>query len=280
MVEADATTIVVITRDRPDRLRSCVERLSRQRASEVLVVDDGSEDEAAVAGAARAAGARLVRQERAGMATARNTGAAHARGAFLLFTDDDCMPVAGWAAALSDRLADGADVVAGPTRAARPERALDCAWHVIADGLAAWHGVGEGFVPASNFGARAEALAAVPFDGGFDGVGAEDRDWWARVRGSQLAVAYLPHAVVDHAPDLGLGRFARKQVRYGRGAYRFRAAHHGGRIAAPAFYARLIRDAARHGPGVAALVVLAQLATAAGFAAEAVSQRFAVQSSR
>ena len=273
MADTGTTTVVVITRDRPDRLRSCIERLRHQDAAEVLVVDDGSEDEAAVAAAARSGGARLVRQGRMGMATARNTGTAHARGSYLLFTDDDCEPVPGWAASLSARLAAGADVVAGPTRAARPERALDTAWQLIADELVEWHGAGRGFLPGSNFGARADALASLPFDARFDGVGAEDRDWWARVHRAQMTVAYVPDAAVDHAPDLGLARFARKQVTYGRGAYRYRAAHHNGRIGSMSFYGRLIGAAARSGPRVTALVTLAQVAAAAGFASEGLRER-------
>jgi glycosyltransferase involved in cell wall biosynthesis len=273
MGDTGTTTVVVITRDRPERLRSCIERLGLQDAGELLVVDDGSEDRAAVAGAARRAGARLVRQERAGVASARNTGAAHANGSFVLFTDDDCAPVPGWAATLSARLAAGADVVAGPTRAARPERALDCAWQLIADELVEWHGAGRGFLPGSNFGARADALAALPFDVRFDGVGAEDRDWWARVHRARMSVAYVPDAAVDHAPDLGLARFARKQVTYGRGAYRYRATHHDGRIGSASFYRRLIGAAAQRGPRVTALVTLAQVAAAAGFASEGIRQR-------
>jgi glycosyltransferase involved in cell wall biosynthesis len=273
MADADTTSIIVITRDRPQRLRACVQLLREQDADEILVVDDGSRDEEAVAAASRDAGARLVRQGPAGVATARNTGVLNARGDFLLFTDDDCVAVPGWADALSSRLAAGVDVVAGPVCAGRPERALDVAWQLISDGLVDWHGVDRGFIFGGNFGARAAALAAVPFDARFDGVGAEDRDWAARVRDRGLSVAFAPEAIVEHRPDLGLVNFARKQVRYGRGAYRFHATHDGGRAGSPAFYRRLVREAARRGPGVAALVILAQAAAAAGFAAEAITQR-------
>jgi glycosyltransferase involved in cell wall biosynthesis len=261
------TSIIVPTRDRPDRLRACLKLLREQAADEVLVVDDGSRDEAAVAGAARAGGARLVRQQPAGVATARNTGIEHASGDLLLFTDDDCVPADGWAAALSVRLRDGADVVAGPVFAGRPSRTVDVAWQLISDRL-----VDNSYLLGGNFGGQAAALASIPFDARFDGVGAEDRDWWARVRDQGLRVDFVPEAAVDHQPDLGLRQFARKQVRYGRGAYRYRALHHGGRTSPPGFYGALIRDAARRGPGVAALVLSAQLATAAGFAAEAMTE--------
>ncbi len=57
---------------------------------EVIVVDDGSNDPAAIAEAAsRHIDARLVRQEPLGVSTARNNGAALAAGEFLVFLDDD-----------------------------------------------------------------------------------------------------------------------------------------------------------------------------------------------
>jgi glycosyltransferase involved in cell wall biosynthesis len=262
------SSIIVVTRDRPERLRDCLVLLREQSADELLVVDDGSREADAVAAAARAAGARLVRQEPAGVATARNAGVAHASGELLLFTDDDCVPSAGWAAALAAQLHAGADVVAGPVFAGR-DRALDTAWQLISDQLVE----DREYLLGGNFGGRATALAAVPFDSSFDGVGAEDRDWWARVRELDLRVKFVPQAPVDHRPDLGLVQFARKQVRYGRGAYRFRARHAGGRTAPPAFYRALFREAARRGPAVVALVLMAQAAAAAGFAMETVTAR-------
>jgi lipopolysaccharide/colanic/teichoic acid biosynthesis glycosyltransferase len=64
----------------------------------VIVVDDGSADE--TASIARAAGVTTIVQPHAGAATARNRGAAAARGDLLLFTDADCAPVEGWIEAI------------------------------------------------------------------------------------------------------------------------------------------------------------------------------------
>jgi hypothetical protein len=55
---------------------------------EIVVVDDGSEDNTSeVAGGYP--GVRVVRQENAGLAEARNTGLRHTRGEFLIFLDAD-----------------------------------------------------------------------------------------------------------------------------------------------------------------------------------------------
>jgi glycosyltransferase involved in cell wall biosynthesis len=55
---------------------------------EIIVVDDGSRDATGEV-AASFAGVRRVRQDNQGLAAARNTGLAHARGRFVVFLDAD-----------------------------------------------------------------------------------------------------------------------------------------------------------------------------------------------
>ena len=58
-------------------------------ADEIIVVDDGSSDDLETALAPYRADIRLIRQPNAGVAAARNTGAAAARGGWLAFQDSD-----------------------------------------------------------------------------------------------------------------------------------------------------------------------------------------------
>src|SRR5688500_1326709 len=78
-------------------LGDAIESVLRQSWSnlEVIVVDDGSEDDTAAV-AARYSGVRYIRQRNQGLAAARNAGAAASSGDFLIFLDAD------------DRLAPGA----------------------------------------------------------------------------------------------------------------------------------------------------------------------------
>ena len=264
-------TVVVPTRDRPRKLERCLRALERQRRDvpglEVVVVDDGSRDEAAVAAAAERASARLVRLDRRGPSAARNAGARAARAPFVCFTDDDCEPAPGWVARLVARLQAGADAVGGPTVNGDPRSRLGAASQLVANAPA-----DERFAPASNLACRVETLRRHPFDESY-GAGGEDREWFARLLAAGCAVELEPGAVVLHFQELTPGEFWRKHVRYGRGAHRFRHAHRGGRLEPAAFYAGLLRDAFRRGPLVGGLVVLSQAATATGYAEAALRRR-------
>jgi GT2 family glycosyltransferase len=92
------TSIVVPTYRRPEALRETLEALVGlnypRDQYEVIVVDDGSGDETpgvVEKVAAAAPGVRYVHQENAGVAKARNTGAANASGELLIFLDDDIL---------------------------------------------------------------------------------------------------------------------------------------------------------------------------------------------
>jgi GT2 family glycosyltransferase len=83
---------------------------------EVIVTDDGSATTAREFMAHKYPWARWVAGPRKGPAANRNNGAKNARGEWLLFTDDDCLPDAGWVRAVATLAAGGeVDVVEGCT---------------------------------------------------------------------------------------------------------------------------------------------------------------------
>jgi len=267
-------SVVVPTRDRPDALARCLAALARQQGAqlEILVVDDSD------TGGAVAPGARIIRAGGRGPAAARNRGAQAARGDVVCFTDDDCVPVPGWAQRLAAACADGgaaagctiADPAAGPAAAAAQ---LLTNTLMLSTRAPAADGVVLGFAPACNLACHADALRELPFDEAFALAAGEDRDWCARLVASGRRLHHVPDAAVVHRPQLGVAGLVRQQVRYGRGAVGFRDA--GGVLAGVGFYRHLARATAQAGPRVAACVALAQTSVAAGAALASAQQRLA-----
>ncbi len=261
-------TVVVPTRDRSAALAGCLRALEGQGV-EVIVVDDASVDAGAVAKVVAALPtARLVVGEGRGPAAARNLGAAAAEGDVICFTDDDCRPRPGWAAALARRLADDphAAGAAGPTLVDPSAGTVAAAAQVVTNHLmdASRDAAGRlGFAPTSNLAVRAEVTTAFPFDESFPLAAGEDREWCTRLTEAGEVLVHEPDAVVDHHPELDVRRFWRQQERYGRGGARFRASTGAG-LAPLGFYAGLIRRGFAAGPAAGGLVVLAQAAAGVG----------------
>ncbi len=101
-IPSDLVSIIIPTFNGGARIGRCLDALAMQtppREVEILVVDDGSNDQTAEV-VSRYSGVRLIRQANAGPAAARNHGAAQARGKIILFTDDDCVPMPDWLEAM------------------------------------------------------------------------------------------------------------------------------------------------------------------------------------
>jgi glycosyltransferase involved in cell wall biosynthesis len=272
---APLVSVVVPTRDRPTPLSRCLAALAAQTVSdvlEVIVVDDGSDDPAPIVAVTREHRfARLIRVQHRGPAAARNAGAAIARGGCLCFTDDDCEPAAGWAEALANAIEGGADAAAGRTLSPDPGSVIAAAAEVVAEAPAAVPASLPGalsFAPTNNLACRADVLAAVPFDERYPAAAGEDRDWCARLGAAGYLLRGEPSAELIHRPNETLRAFIGQQVRYGRGAYRFRTWGADRGFEPPAFYARLIRRGFDRGARAGVLVCVAQVAAAIGYISE------------
>lgn len=275
-------TVVVPTKDRPGPLARCLAALAAQDVGpvEIVVVDDGSRDDRAVARVVAAApGARLLRVRGRGPAAARNLGAQVAAAPVVCFTDDDCTPTPGWAGALLAALDAGASVAAGPTTNADPRAWSAAAAQTITNHLVDRSrtdlddGTGPtvGFVPTCNLAVRVETARTVPFDEDFPLAAGEDREWCARLSDAGIAIRWVPDAEVVHHQDLPWRRFWRQQVRYGHGARRYHSGRpRGQRFQSAGFYLALAWRGFGVGLRVGVLVLIAQLAIAAGLVADAV----------
>jgi glycosyltransferase involved in cell wall biosynthesis len=109
-------SVIVATRNRPERLEVCLEALRklRRQPGEIVVGDSGSSCPDDVRKVAERHGARVVRLERPGLSVARNAAARVASGSVLAFLDDDCRADPGWLEALCHGFSDDTvDAVAG-----------------------------------------------------------------------------------------------------------------------------------------------------------------------
>ncbi len=251
-------SVVVPTRGRPEALRRCIAALEAQTIEvEVVVVEDA---------------------EGRGPAWARNEGVRRARGEVVCFTDDDCVPVAGWAEALAAPiLAREAEATSGPARMGEGATTADRAWEAIVAYLqvraTAPGTASPGFAVTANLAARRSLLERHPFDESFPAAAGEDRDWGERATREGAAPRFVPEAVVQHQSGMSAVGFLRQQYRYGRGAARYRAAASNRRPGSLSFYAGLIRAGFTSGLAPGLLVTAAQAATAAGALAETAKTR-------
>jgi len=287
-------SVIIPTRGRPKSLAACLESLSDldypRDQFEVIVVDDGSEmpPREVVESFADRLDVVLLTQPHGGPASARNTGAARAKGEFLAFTDDDCTVAKDWLQALASRFAETNDVaIGGRTINALPGDPYATASQLIVDVVYAFYNADPDrarFVASNNLAvAKDHFIAVAGFDSSFS-LASEDRDLCDRWLSQGYRITYAPEVVVHHSRPMSFAAFCRQHFSYGRGAFRFERARarrgSGGLIKELGFYRQLPRLVSRafaevHGrravlPG--ALLAVWQGANTAGFFWEWASQ--------
>ncbi len=276
-------SVILPTFSRPAQLSACLGALAAQSAGsppfEVIVVDDGGSPPAApvVEAFARQLNLRLIRQTNSGPAEARNAGARLARGRWLAFTDDDCLPEPGWLGALDEAFQEHPEaLLGGATRNALYGNAYSAGSQLIQDFVYAYYNADPArarFFASNNLALPAEGFAAL---GGFNAAfrTSEDRDLCDRWQAASRPMRLVEAAVVRHAHHLTLAGYWRQHLGYGRGARLFQLAHtaRGGRSSIePAFYISILQhlpgELTRHRRPLAmtALLALWQAANLAGW---------------
>ena len=281
-------SVVVPTRGRLASLGRCLEALARLDAPrggfEVVVADDsgGERVREVVSPFVGRLELTVVNPTRSGPSAARNAGAAAAGGRFIAFTDDDCEPARGWLSALERALeAHPGAAVGGTIVNGVPESPGATATQAVVDALrtASNHPSAPiRFFPSSNVAFPADAFRELD---GFDEAFryAEDREICARWTRSGRRFVHAPDAVVVHTRRLELGDFLRQHYGYGRGAWAFhRTLDRPFEQGHLAILGELVAEATRPRPrtrrsAVAAYIVAAQAATAAGYLRQALASR-------
>jgi glycosyltransferase involved in cell wall biosynthesis len=228
-------SVVVSTRDRAAQLPDCLDSIARLRcdaAWEIVVVDNGSSDATPETLARFAATApiavQLVHEPRAGLGNARNAGVAAARGAVLVFTDDDCYPAPDFLDAWRAVFADPAvGYGAGRILLHDPDDfPITISWVDHAVSLPAGAYIWPGLVQGANMAFRRTVLDRL---GGFDpalGPGGvfnfEDLDISSRASMAGFAGGFFTEPTVYHHHRRRAGPAVdalRRSYAHARGAY-------------------------------------------------------------
>jgi GT2 family glycosyltransferase len=276
-------SIIIPTYNRPGQIKSCLESLAQldypRSEFEVIVVDDGSDRpiEPVIAPFFGQLNLKLIRQENAGPAAARNRAAQQAAGKYLAFTDDDCKPATNWLQALEACLARVPNrIVGGRTVNALPNNPYSMtSQNIISMGYDHYNANPDQarFFASNNMVVPAEGFREL---GGFDEsfTTSEDRELCDRWLHHGYRMTYAPEVVIYHAHPMTLRGFWKQHFNYGRGAFRFhqaRAKKGWGNFQIEGnYYLNLLRYPFVNGQGRQGLVLTAvlfvsQVANAAGF---------------
>lgn len=208
-------SVCIVTYERPDFLRRCLESLGSHVGDdvEVIIVDASTQPTASMVAEVRPSATYVHAPQLAGwMTRSRNEALKHVHGDLISFLDDDVVVSDTWQSGLLAAFADPSVVaVSGRTRNLQPgEEVYDLpVGRLLSDGslTEGFASLTEGIVEVdhgigANMSFRRSILATL---GGFrdDYPGTamrEDTDIFLRIRRLGGKVVFSPEAVVDHLP--------------------------------------------------------------------------------
>ncbi len=237
---APQVTVIVPVKDRADDLEECLLALSRldypHERLEVIVVDDGSDDPAAIRRVVERGGGRLlVNEHNRGPSYSRNRAAEEAMGEILAFVDSDCVVSPAWLRELTPYFVwDRVGAVGGRTvgyhaesRLDRYEQVaspLDMGKHLRIEG----RGDSTFYVPTCNLLIRRSRYREL---GGLreDLTVGEDVDLCWRLRAQGCYLLYAPEGLVRHKHRSRLISMLQRRAEYGTSEAVLHALHPGKR---------------------------------------------------
>jgi GT2 family glycosyltransferase len=287
-------SVIIPTYKRKARLWNCLEAISQlsypKDRFEVIVVDDSNDhgmtsfllpfyDQLQLV---------VLSQKNAGPAAARNKGRKHARGEYLIFTDDDCVPALDWLNAFAQCVLKTPNcAITGKTVNALTGNLYSTASQLMIDYFYDYYNFNSGdakFAVSSNLAMPAEGFDAI---GGFDIMftrpAGEDRDLCARWREHGFRIIYAPEVIVWHHHTLSISSFLKQHVNYGCGAYSFHQKRSGhnfnyNKLESLKFYINLLsyplsQPLGKNRFGLVFLLALSQVSTCAGYLIEEIRSK-------
>lgn len=191
-------SVLIPTYNRNDLLVNCLNCLSPQVQAveannyEVIVSDDSKDNIAKEFLALHYPWVKWVEGPKKGPASNRNNAAKHAKGDWLIFTDDDCLPDSNWLSTYMTSIVEFKDIMVfeGKTIADRPQQRFDEEAPINLNGGNLW---------SCNFAIKKEIFEQLNgFDETFPFAAMEDTDFYTRVLGAKLEVKFLSNALIIH----------------------------------------------------------------------------------
>ncbi|HSU85548.1 MAG TPA: glycosyltransferase [Chthoniobacterales bacterium] len=222
-------SVIVCSYNGAKTLAECLESLGRINypSYEAILVDDGSTDNTSEI-ARQYPNVRYIHQENHGLSSARNAGAAAAKGEVLAYTDSDCLADPDWLYYLIGTLVSGDYAGVGGPNISPPARnwiqacvaaAPGGPSHVLLTDTVAEH------IPGCNMAFYRWAFETI---GGFDidyRKAGDDVDFCWRLQQEGHVIAFAPTAIVWHHRRFSLGAFRRQQAGYGEAESMLRFKH-------------------------------------------------------
>lgn len=216
-------SVIIPSYNRPKALAECLSALNLQETIlnyEVLVIDDGSQIPLTdhINTSDFRFPLRILRQENQGPGAARNYGVQEAKGAIILFTDDDCQPDKHWVQSMADAVKPQV-MVGGLTKNALDSNPYSMASQWLIDALYTYFdGTRLFFLTSNNMACRKDDFLEI---GGFDASrfetsAGEDREFTTRWIYKGWEVVLNRHAHIDHYHALTFTSFYRMHSKYGR----------------------------------------------------------------
>ena len=217
--EVARVSIIIPTFNGGWRIGNCLDALLQQSAApeiEILVVNDGSTDDTAAVVQIYPR-VKLINQANAGPASARNRGASEATGQIVLFTDDDCVPLAGWLHSMLEPFHDSQVVGAKGIYRTRQKQLV--ARFVQVEYEDRYHLMAKlpdiDFIDTYSAAFRRDRFLEIGgYDTSFPVACAEDVEMSYRMSARGWKMKFVPSAIVYHTHPATLSNYLKKKYKF------------------------------------------------------------------